>query len=121
MAIASLGDEITIPQPSSVPGGAAQATAQFVPWAQARNLTVSPSGARCPLLSRARLQLVHLRHVFDAVRCCSMLWLRVPVTLSPHASPLLRPARGDRLRHDGADELDGLRVRRIDRDRGLKP
>lgn len=50
-----------------------------------------------------------------------MLWLRVPVTLSPHASPLLRSARGDWLRHDGADELDGLRVRRIDRDRGLKP
>ena len=45
VAIASLGDEITIPQPSTVPGGAAQATAQFIPWAQARNLTVSPSGA----------------------------------------------------------------------------
>ena len=107
--------QITIPQPSTVPGGAAQATAQFIPWAQARNLTVSPSGARRPLLSRV---------LFAMLSMCSMLFdlvAAVPSHAHPAASPLLRPAGGDWLRHDDDDELDRLRVRRIDRDRGLQP
>ena len=137
VAIASLGDEITIPQPSTVPGGAAQATAQFIPWAQARNLTVSPSGARRTLLpwkkwaAAARTSAVHTsaavpyrRIAMSMLPMCSMLFdavAAVPSHAHPAASPLLRPARGDWLRHDGADELDRLRVRRIDSYRGLQP
>eukprot|EP01048_Picozoa_sp_COSAG05_P007085 COSAG05_NODE_488_length_9324_cov_10.796336_4_plen_412_part_00 len=51
VAIASLGDEITIPQPESVPGGPAQATAEFIPWAQRQGL--HPSDIGCNAASGA--------------------------------------------------------------------
>ena len=44
MAVASLGDEITIPTPESVSGGTEQATAIFIPWLQQRGLTPADIG-----------------------------------------------------------------------------
>lgn len=49
VAIASLGDEITIPTPESTIGGPEQATALFIPWCKARGL--APKDIDCNLAS----------------------------------------------------------------------
>jgi hypothetical protein len=49
VAIASLGDEITIPTPESTPGGPEQATALFIPWCKARGL--APKDIDCNVAS----------------------------------------------------------------------
>ena len=79
-----------------------------------------------PALQLSALQLLspYRRIAMSMLPTCSMPFdpvAAVPSHAHPAASPLLRPAGGDWLRHDGADELDRLRVRRIDSHRSLQP
>mgnify|MGYP004365091609 CR=1 FL=1 len=76
MAIASLGDEITIPQPSSVPGGAAQDADGGGDGAQGGTVLVVPTAAALELVAARALAASGEHLIFrnlDAADVCRRL------------------------------------------------